>query len=334
MDLEKLRSKQELYNNDNLPSCNTECPIHVDVKEFIREIKKGNFEDAYKILKRRIPFTNIIALICDHPCEKACITNVDDKAISIHELEKAAVMYGSKANIKTLPIPKINKNIAVIGGGISGITCAADLNQKGYHVVFFEKENQIGGKLLSISEKLIDSKLIEEEIVKLEELGIELKLRQEITPEKLEKLMNEYDAVFIATGIWKETFGFNGITLQTEKKKVFVGGHIVTWCNSIIQSVQTGRSAAISIDRFVQKKSLTALRENEESYKSRFLVDFENKSILPRVEPASRTFTEEEAINEANRCVQCECHKCVKTSIYLQKDKLNPKSYIRTIRKV
>lgn len=317
MDLEKLLSKQELGINNNTPSCNTECPIHVDVKEFIGEVKKGNFEEAYKVLKKRIPLTNIIALICDHPCEKACIANVDDKAISIHELEKAAVMYGSKANIKTLQISKINKNIAVIGGGISGITCAAELNQKGYHVVIFEKENQLGGKLLSLSEKLIDPKLIKEEIIKLEELGIELKLRQEITPDKLEEIMNKYDAVFIATGIWKETFGFNGFTLQTERKKVFVGGRIVTWCDSIIQSVQTGRSAAISIDRFVQNKSLTALRENEGSYKSKLFVDYENENILPRIEPSDSTYTEKEAIYEANRCFQCECHQCVKACIYL-----------------
>ena len=79
-------------------------------------------------------------------------------AISIHELEKAAIIYGGKAKIKTLPIPKVNKKIAVIGGGISGITCACDLNQKGYSVDIFEKENRIGGSLLKVSEQILEPK--------------------------------------------------------------------------------------------------------------------------------------------------------------------------------
>ena len=91
MDLEKLLSVQEKCINDNPPACNTECPIHVDVKGIILEIRKGNFEEAYRILKKRMPFTNIIGLVCDHPCENSCVTNIDGKAISIHELEKAAI---------------------------------------------------------------------------------------------------------------------------------------------------------------------------------------------------------------------------------------------------
>ena len=158
MDLEKLLSVQEKCINDNPPACNTECPIHIDIKGLILEIRKGNFEEAYRILKKRMPFTNIIGLICNHPCEAYCVTNVEGKAISIHELEKAVVIYGGNAKIKTLPIPKNYKKIAVIGGGISGITCASDLNQKGYSVDIFEKENSIGGSLLKVSEEILEKK--------------------------------------------------------------------------------------------------------------------------------------------------------------------------------
>ena len=176
MDLDKLLSVQEQCINDNPPACNTECPIHVDVKGFICEIRKGNFEEAYRILKKRIPFTNVIGLVCDHPCETSCVTNACGNAISIHELEKAVVIYGGRAKIKTLPMPKVDKKIAVIGGGISGITCAYDLNQKGYSVDIYEKENEVGGSLLKMPEQILNPKLIQEEIIKLEEQGIEIKL--------------------------------------------------------------------------------------------------------------------------------------------------------------
>lgn len=331
MDLEKLLSIQEKCINDNPPACNTECPIHVDVKGLIGEIKKENFEEAYKILKKRMPFTNVIGLVCDHPCEASCVTNIDGKAISIHELEKAAIIYGGKAKIKTLPIPKVNKKIAIIGGGVSGITCASDLNQKGYEIDIFEKESQIGGAFLKVSEEILEPKLIQEEITKLEDLGIEIILNYEVNDGNIQNIIEEYDAVYIGTGIWKQNFKVDEVTLQTEIEKIFVGGKIVSGSESIIQSVSTGRIAAVSIDRFVQKKSLTALRGKEGAYKSILKVEIENDSILPRIEPENITFTKEEAVEEASRCVQCECHKCVKACLHLQKEKLDPKGYIRTI---
>lgn len=331
MDLDKLLSIQEQCINDNPPACNTECPIHVDVKGFIYEIRKGNFEEAYRILSKRIPFINVIGLVCDHPCETLCVTSAFGNAISIHELEKAVVIYGGMAKIKTLPMPKVDKKIAVIGGGISGITCAYDLSQKGYKVCIYEKENRIGGSLLKMSGQILNPKLIQEETIKLEEQGIEMKLNQEINIGKLKDILEKYDAVFIGTGEWPQKFNVSEVTLQTEIEKVFVGGRIVSGRESVIQSVHTGRCAAVSIDRFVHKKSLTALREKEGAYKSILQMDIVNEEISARIEPENEIFTKEEAIIEALRCVQCECHKCVKACVHLQKEKLDPKAYIRTI---
>jgi len=333
MDLDKLLAVQESCINDNPPACNTECPIHVDVKGFIGELRKGNYDEAYRILSKRIPFINVIGLVCDHPCEAFCATNTSGNAISIHELEKATVIYGRGAKIKTLPMPKVNKKIAIIGGGISGITCAYDLNKKGYNVDIYEKENAVGGSFFKMPEKILNQKLVKEETIKLEELGIEIKLNHEITPEKLKDITSEYDAVFIGTGEWTEKFKVDEVTLQaeTETGKVFVGGRIVSGRESVIQSVQTGRCAAVSIDRFVHKKSLTALREKEGIYKSILQIDVDNEKISPRIQPENGLFTKDEAIKEALRCVQCECHKCVKACVHLQKVKLDPKAYIRTI---
>lgn len=331
MDLEKLLSIQEKCMNDNPPSCNTECPIHVDVKGLVREIGKGNFEEAYRILKKRMPLTNVLGLVCNHSCEIYCALNKEGKSVSIHELEKAAILYGKEAKIKKLPIPKVNKKIAIIGGGISGITCGSDLNQKGYDVVIFEKESQAGGSILKASEELLEPKQIQDEIDKLEDLGIEIKLNYEVREENLKDILEEYDALYIGTGVWNQELKIDEVTLQTQMEKVFVGGKIISGCESIIQSISTGRIAAISIDRFVQKKSLTALRGKEGAYKSILQVNIENNNVMPRVEPENINFTKEEAIKEALRCVQCECHKCVKACVHLQKEKLDPKAYIRAI---
>ena len=332
MDLEKLLALQEKCINDNPPACNTQCPIHVDVKAFIGQVIKGDFEEAYRILKKRIPFTDIIGLICDHPCENSCVTNINGKKISIHELERVVIKYGREAKIKTLPIPKVNNIIAIIGGGISGITCAYDLNQKGYDVVIFEKEHQAGGSILKLSKELLETEQIQDEISKLERSGIKIKLNYEVTPENFRSILGEYDAVYIGTGVWKEKFNVDKVTLQTEIEKIFLGGKLVSGSKSLIESVSTGRIAAVSIDRFVQKKSLTVLRGKEGAYTSVLKVDVEEDKILPRIKPQNNGFfKKEEAINEALRCVQCECNKCVKACIHMQKEKVDFKSYIRKI---
>ncbi|WP_238918399.1 pyridine nucleotide-disulfide oxidoreductase/dicluster-binding protein [Clostridium sp. YIM B02555] len=331
MDLDKLLSIQDRCINDNPPACNTQCPIHVDVKGITLEVGKGNFEEAYKILKKRMPFTNIIGLICDHPCEDFCITKNLGGAISIHELEKAVIAYGKNAKIKKLPIPKLSKKIAVIGGGISGVTCACDLNEKGYSVDIFEKENMLANTIFEAYKEKLDLKLIQEEISKIENLGIEIELNSEVTPEKLTDIIAEYDGVYIGTGEWKEKFDIDEATLQTQIEKVFIGGKLVTGNESVIQAVATGRSAAVSLDRFVQKKSLTASRGKEGAYESVLEVEINDQEVLQRISPKDIAFSREEATDEALRCIQCECHKCVKACIHLQKEKLDPKAYIRTI---
>ena len=179
--------------------------------------------------------------------------------------------------------------------------------------------------------EILSQKLLLEEITKLEELGISIKLNHNITPKKLEGIIEEYDAVFVGSRDWNEKFNVNKATKQTETEKVFACGQIVSGCQSVIQLVQTGRCAAVSIDRFVQKKSLTAIRGKEGSYKSILEVDIENEKIPRRIKPENTNFTKKEAITEALRCVQCECHKCVKACVHLQKVKLDPKAYIRTI---
>ena len=70
------------------------CPIHVDVVSFMGEMEKGDFKKAYKLLEKRMPFAGLIGMICDHPCESACVRNKLDMAISVSELERAAVGYG------------------------------------------------------------------------------------------------------------------------------------------------------------------------------------------------------------------------------------------------
>ncbi len=331
MDLEKLLAKRELCINDNPPSCVATCPIHLDVKGFMREVQNGNFEKAYDILEKRMPMAKIIARVCDHPCEGACIRKDNGGSISISEMEKAIVEYGFHKKKKDFPIPPNNKKVAIIGGGISGLSCVLDLEKKGYSVSIYEKENRLGGRLNKLVGDKLPEKVLMEEIENIKKAKIKMKMEVEILEDDIEKLQDEYEAIYIGTGQWGKELNIDKLTLATELNGVFAGGRIANKNDSIIYSVSTGKIAANSIDRYVQKTSLTAYREKESSYETELKIDTSDLTEESRIIPASNVYSKEEAIEEAKRCLLCECAKCYKACPHLRYENLMPKEYIRKI---
>jgi Fe-S oxidoreductase len=164
--------------------------------------------------------------------------------------------------------------------------------------------------------------------------------------ESLEELQQKYDAVYVGTGRVLEQslgiqidrsglFAVDALTFQTNLHGVFAGGRAVygTEQYSPITSISHGRRAAISIDRFLQKVSLTASRENEGAYLTQLFTSTEGIQPLKRIPMAdhARGYSSEEAMSEAARCLQCECMECVKMCEYLAHYKGYPKKYVRQV---
>ncbi len=327
MDLKKLLETEQLCINDNLPPCTATCPIHVDIKGFMEQIQIGNFKKAYEILQKRMPMAKVIARVCDHPCQNACVRKHKGGSILISDLERAVIEYGSSANIRSIPIPDNYKKVAIVGGGISGLICAIDLRKKGYTVAIFEKESNLGGRLRAKIGGNLPSNVINEEIENIKKSGVDIKTGTYISQLDIDKMKSEYEAVYIGTGKWEEKLDIDKVTFQTQIDGVFAGGRIITGNDSIILSVSTGRRAAISMDRYINGKSITALREKEGSYETELKVDVEDIVTESQVS----VITKEDAILESKRCLLCECHKCYKSCSHLQYEKMDPKAYIRKI---
>ncbi len=202
------------------------CPIHVDVVSFNSEIEKGDFKKAYKLLEKRMPFAGIIGMICDHPCENACVRAKLDSAISISELERAAVRYGYAPLKKGIPVKKNNGKVAVIGGGISGITAASELDRKGFQVTIYEKSSRLGGRIWDYEGKLIEKEKIEEELNIIDKLGISVYYNNAVGETELKKIALAYDAVYLGTGTWEKELSINTDTFQVFNLPVFVGGRL------------------------------------------------------------------------------------------------------------
>jgi glutamate synthase (NADPH/NADH) small chain len=330
MDLDKLLETSDICIYDEPPACTSCCPVHMDVIAFITEIEKGEFDKAYKVMEKRIPFARIIGSICDHPCEKVCVRSDSGGTVKISELEKAAVRYGYAPPKKAIPIPKKKGRVAVIGGGISGMTAAFDLDKKGYQVVMYEKSDRLGGKIWNYEGDL-KKEVIEEEIQALMNKGIKVELNRFIDKKGLEGLIGEYDAVYLGTGQWEEELQIHPETFQVGNTSVFAGGKLSNKSCSVIFSASSGRRAAISIDRYIGKISMNASREREGSFETPLKYETEGIQPVEAVRKASDIYSKDESVREAGRCLKCRCRKCIESCSHLTHFNISPKSYMRQI---
>lgn len=331
MDNEKLLKTGDRCIYDEPAACSAWCPIHMDVPAFVTEMEKGDFKKAYKILEKRMPFTRVLGMICDHPCESVCVRQAAGGAIRISELEKAAVKYGYAPSKKALPVPKKAGKAAVIGGGLSGITAAWELDRKGFKVTLYEKSDRLGGRLWDYEGVQLDKAVIEEELNIFGRLNIEVILNIPVSPLKLKEIVNENNAVFLGTGVWDENLQINPETFQVQQTPLFAGGRLLYPNDPVIFSVSSGRRAAASIERYVKGISMTAAREREGSFATPLKFEADDIETAAPVERVAGVYSENEAVNEAGRCFKCRCTKCIDACSHMQKFNMNPKNYIRQI---
>jgi NADPH-dependent glutamate synthase beta subunit-like oxidoreductase len=309
--------------------------------------RKGDFSAAARIFRRSVPFAAIISRICDHPCEPACKRREVGDPVAIRALERSAIAYAPHEAVRTPPTPKKDRSVAIIGAGLSGLTAAFDLAGKGYRVTVFEASGRLGGRLWDYPEAVAPRSVILDDFQVLEKLRVALMFNTKVgVHTALTDLQQAYDAVYAAPGgelrqslgIEAEVSGTQdsaAATFRTNTHGVFAGGSALYGPEhySPITSISHGRRAAISIDRFLQKVSLTASREKEGAYETRLFTDTTGVENLPRVsmsDPA-QGYSPDEAREEAARCLQCECMECVKVCEYLDHYKGYPKKYVRRI---
>ncbi len=178
-------------------------------------------------------------------------------------------------------------------------------------------------------------------------VGVEVRLNTTVGIDiAFEALCEDFDAVYVAPGEQASDLfdlatdiegriAVDSHTLAAGREKVFAGGahRLAKGEGSPIHSISDGRIAAISIDRFLQKVSLTASRAGEGPIPTRLYTSMEGVAPLsatPISEP-HQGYSREEAAREAARCLQCQCLECVKVCEYLNSFRAYPKKYVRQI---
>jgi len=331
MDLDKLLEIGNQCIHSEPPTCVASCPVHMDVIAFVSEIEKGDFAKAYKIMENRIPFSRLIGKICDHPCESSCVRTECGGTVRISELEKTVIDLGYSAPKKPLLLPKNKGTVAVIGGGLSGIVAATELDKKGYKVTIFEKTDRLGGSLWSYAGKELEVSILEEELSTIEKKGILVQYNAEISDEDLQNYRKNYDALYLGAGSWNKIYEINPNTFQVNDSSLFIGGKIQTQNSSVIYSISSAKRAVVSIDRYINKTSMLASREREGVFKTKLEFNIENVQSLEATVKHTNQYDENEVIDEAKRCLKCQCNECINACVHMQRFNITPDSYIRTI---
>jgi len=195
-----------------VPFCHWACPLGNKDPEWNDALYRGEWETAYKLLKKTNPFPEFTGRICPALCEKACVLyHTTGEAVTNRENEAAIVERAFLEDYVTIEHPQRNgKRVAVIGSGPAGLAAANALNLMGYTVTVFEKNEAAGGLLrYGIPNFKLNKKIIDRRIRVMEQEGIEFKYGQEtmfngqcssLRSGAGGTMVNDYDVVVIATG--------------------------------------------------------------------------------------------------------------------------------------
>ena len=182
--------------------CQWACPAHTPVPEYIRMIAQRQYTEAYMVNWESNVFPGILGRTCDRPCEPACRRGrIEEKPVAICRLKRvAADKRGDIEHLMPEIAPKNGKRVACIGGGPASLTVARDLAPLGYHVVVYDRDAAGGGMMRSqIPAFRLPESVLNEEVERILDFGIETRFNQEVT--SLKEVLNEdFDAVFVGTG--------------------------------------------------------------------------------------------------------------------------------------
>ena len=187
--------------------CQRGCPAGINIREYIRQISLGNNHHAVQVIKERNPFPAVIGRICPRPCELECRRNFIDEPVAINYLKRYAADYEKESGDRILPYkaPETGRKIAVVGGGVQGLSAAFFAARLGHATTVFEATSKLGGLLRSaISKDRLPEEILKWDIDGIIEMGVRVETQKALGRDfSVASLLKEgFDAVFLAAGGW------------------------------------------------------------------------------------------------------------------------------------
>jgi ferredoxin len=318
---------------DCLGPCDVTCPAHMNIPLMIRQIASGDFRDAIATVKKDIALPAVLGRICPAPCEKACRRADYDQAVSICLLKRYVADVDLHSTKPYMPSCKVKKSkcVAIVGAGPAGLAAAYYLSREGFGCIVFDDHEKPGGMLrYAVPETELPRDILDAEIDLIKKLGVEFRCRTSVGDSvSLSDLRNDFDAVFIAVGQLKEgqadlmgiqtkadAFVIDNRTYQTNLPGVFAGGDAVRKRKLTVRAVADGKEAAESISQYLSGKPVTGPARPFNTRIGKLSAEEVKKflpghSDIPRTNPSQKDggFTDQQALEEAARCLHCDCRK-------------------------
>lgn len=291
------------FHGDEAP-CTRACPFGVDLRSFMEKMQRGRFDAALREYRNAVVFPDIVWRICPAPCQASCVRSGQDAPLSINLLERACIEHARSTDPLALNVPKKEYRVAVVGAGLSGLTCAMKFAPKKYEVTIFEKTGALGGGL---------SKHIPEEILLAE-------IHRQFGNEDYSLLLNTpvedlgslaFDAVYVSSGV----------DLPGEGRHIFRCPPDL----SPVEMILDGTRSLYEIEWFLktgnrrppEPKAGQAARPNT--------LKAPDLAPMPAIQPENgESYSKTEAKAEAGRCLLCDCSACMDSCALLRKYHMYP----------
>ena len=212
------------------PTCMQGCPVSINIPSFVKNIERGEFLNAARVLKSTSALPAVCGRVCpqEKQCESKCIhLKMNEPAVAIGYLERFAADFERESGMMSVPecAPSNGIKVAVIGSGPAGLSFAGDMAKYGYDVTVFEALHEIGGVLkYGIPEFRLPNKIVDVEIRNLEKMGVKFEkdclVGKTISVKELEE--RGFKGIFVGSGAGLPNFmgipGENSINIMSSNE--------------------------------------------------------------------------------------------------------------------
>ena len=325
---EEMDSMIHLCVHEQPAYCVAQCPFKLDTKAMLKAAAAGNFKKALQLYEKVAPFPGILAYGCEAPCEAKCKLQEVGDGIAIKEIEAALAAYGERTKASSVFRMKKKQSVAVFGSDMFCLLLSGELEKKAYPLTIFCEEKDIE-QFLKKAAPFLDEEAFWAELKHLKKLDIQFEYGCELTPEFIQERGREFAQLCISDKYIKDCYPdaqFDESLMLYEKERIVSGK-----CDTVMSAAIGAKRAALTVDRLVQNVDPRNMRGEEGSVETKLYTSLDQAKNLTRVEKTGRLYTKEQAIEEAKRCIQCQCDECLKGCSYLAHYKKHPGLLAREI---
>jgi NADPH-dependent glutamate synthase beta subunit-like oxidoreductase len=314
--------------------CRLACPAHMNIPLMVRQVAGGKMGEAIATARDSLVLPAVLGRICPAPCEKSCRRARYDQPLGICMLHRYVADIDRAGKTPYLPAcnPSTGKKVAIIGAGPAGLATAYHLTRAGHACTVFDEQAQAGGHLRhGWPADVLPLEVLDFEINVIRQCGVAFRLNTRIGfGISITQLKNDFSAIVLSVGrmdaalaaAWGIAFDGQGIivdpgSFRTSDPRVFAGGEAVAHGHLVVKSVAQGKIVAHAIDRYLGGTAVAATGARLQSRIGKLEVPElkelmkgadESARVTPGAGPAAG-YTAEEAMDEARRCMHCDCRK-------------------------